>query len=133
MKRTELRRKTPMKRGRSLGSSRSSGTKRKPRSPEEFARIYGSKARVEFVKRLPCAACGYDRDRCENHHIRGDGVSRKADYTTIIPLCAICHDLWHDKGRSYVAQRFGLDPEHAARTTEHAWQAESARRAGSAA
>ncbi len=90
------------------------------RKASEFARCYGSKERVLFVKALPCVAC--DRAPCENHHIRNGGAGRKADYDKIIPLCTSHHDRWHEKGaRSFVAT-YGLDLGKLATATESKWQ-----------
>ena len=63
----------------------------KRREPE-FARCYGSEARVEWVQKLPCIvpACRIGGLR-ENAHIEGDGAGRKADYTKIVPLCRSHH------------------------------------------
>ena len=70
--------------------------KRKPRSPSEFARIYGSKARVEWVKMQACRACGARPS--VNAHIghEGAGAGRKANYDQIAPLCHTCHTQLHD-------------------------------------
>ncbi len=110
-----LVRKTPMRRGGRI--------KAKKRKPSEFARIYGSKARVEFVKGLPCVACGGTAYCSENHHIEGDGVARKAHYTLIIPLCPGCHLAWHHFGRRYVESHGGFLSDRAAAETERLWQA----------
>ena len=59
------------------------------RKVSEFARCYGSKARVEFVKSLPCAACGVV-GWAENAHVTDDGTKgagRKSGYRCIAPLC----------------------------------------------
>lgn len=70
--------------------------KAKPRSSVEFQRVYGSKRRVEFVKRMGCCVCG--KTPCENAHIKSGGMGRKADYRDIIPLCSACHRLQHQHG-----------------------------------
>ncbi len=103
------------------------------RKPSEFKRIYGSKARVEFVKSLACAACsvvGYS----ENAHVLGNGgTGRKADYKTIAPLCgqhpmnirpgnyyaAGCHYLYDNAPFSIALGPF--DPLKAADATQSAW------------
>lgn len=135
-----LRNKTPMPRGASQ-LKRSGPIKAKPRSAKEFARIYGSKARVKFVERLPCAACGYAGEvRRENAHTKNDGLSRKGHYTTIIPLCRAftvedfrdedgrsalnCHGRQHAPNGGWLA--IGMTAEscrRAAALTEEAWQA----------
>lgn len=66
------------------------------RRAREFARCYGSKARVEFVKTLACGVCGTTPS--DNAHIHGgkSGMGRKADHTDIIPLCRQCHTLYDE-------------------------------------
>jgi len=61
------------------------------RKAREFARAYGSKARVEFVKALGCFQCG--AAVAENAHLHGSksGMGRKGPYTDIVPLCRTCH------------------------------------------
>lgn len=88
MKRTPLKRKTALK--------AKTRPRAKPRSNLEFQRVYGSKRRVEFIKHLPCAVCG--KTPCENAHTKSGGMGRKADYTTIVPLCRKCHATQHAKG-----------------------------------
>lgn len=60
------------------------------RRKKEWARAYHSKERVEFVKSLPCWKCGACGQSQNAHTVTG-GKSRKADYDTIVPLCARCH------------------------------------------
>lgn len=62
--------------------------KPKKRKPSEFARIYGSKGRVEWVKSLECCACG-DDGYSENAHVgtEGKGAGLKANADQIAPLC----------------------------------------------
>lgn len=110
--------------------------KKRKRSKAEFARIYGSKKRVEFVKSLPCVSCGIT-GYIENAHIETGGMGRKADYDKIIPLCgnrgslarghmAIylgCHGYLHQYGRAPGLLR--EDMEKAAAQTEELWRAHS--------
>lgn len=56
------------------------------RKRREFARAYGSRERVEWVKSLPCAACGVV-GFSENAHVASGGAGRKADASQIVPLC----------------------------------------------
>jgi hypothetical protein len=125
IRRTRLRRSEPPKRGGKI--------KPKPRSASEKQRIYGPKGRVEFVKSLPCANCGTRAflpvREIVNAHTATGGTGRKADYTTIVPLCSNrhcvgCHDIQHRLG--WVRLRH-LDTrekrEAAAAATESAWQA----------
>lgn len=68
---------------------RRSPIRRKKRTASAFARIYGSRERVEWVKSLPCVVCSYGPS--ENAHTENGGMGRKADYTTIVPLCHAHH------------------------------------------
>ncbi len=83
-----MRRGGPMKR---------SPMRKRSRSASEFARVYGSKERVEWVKSLPCVGCGIGPS--VNAHTVGGGTSRKADAETIAPLCHWCH-LKYDQHRA---------------------------------
>lgn len=85
-----LKRKTPLSRGGRI--------KPKKRSASEFSRIYGSKARVAWVKLSECVCCGVEgtQERPNaNHHTEVGGKGYKADYTTIVSLCHSCHHLHH--------------------------------------
>lgn len=66
------------------------------RRAREFARAYGSKTRVAFVKTLACVVCGTAPS--DNAHIHGgkSGMGRKGPYTDIIPLCRKCHTLYDE-------------------------------------
>lgn len=72
----------------------------KKRKASAFARCYGSKERVEWVKSLGCNVCGLRP--AENAHTVTDGMGRKAGYETIIPLCNYhhrrydAHEVWKD-------------------------------------
>lgn len=111
--------------------------KPKKRSAAEYARIYGSKARVEFVKAMPCVGCGRDwehtRVPIDNAHIENGGVGRKADYTKIVPLCSraapkfSCHGRFHRHGREDLEIWAGINLETAAAQTEAAWLAHTQR------
>lgn len=105
------------------------------RKPSEFKRIYGSKQRVLFVKTLPCAACGVV-GYSENAHVLGTGgLSRKAAYETIAPLCGPylssspilgiiegCHQ-YYDEDRGGFDELFiTFDPAKAAADCEARWQ-----------
>lgn len=88
MKRTPLKRKTKL-----VSTSK---PKAKKRTTADFARVYGSKARVAWIAAQPCVACG--KGPCETAHIKSGGMGRKADYTETVPLCSACHRLQHAKG-----------------------------------
>ena len=67
------------------------------RRASEFARAYGSEARVMAIKALACYACvkGWPS---ENAHLGNGGMGRKADWTEIVNLCADCHRELHALG-----------------------------------
>jgi hypothetical protein len=118
----------PAKKPRKPKSAAPRGMKRsrlrpKKRSPEEYARIYGSRARCDFVKGLPCLvsnkACRGDVD---NHHVENGGLSRKGDYQSIVPLCDVHHDVLHNLGAVSFAGQYGIDLTAAAAETEAKWQ-----------
>jgi len=74
-----------------------------PRKPSEFARIYGSKERVEWVRRLRCVYCemiygegSYDDAESYNAHTENGGTGYKAGYKTIVPLCGSHHSAYDD-------------------------------------
>lgn len=117
--------------------------KKKKRKPSEFARIYGSKARVEFVKSLPCAACGVV-GYSENAHVaptsESGGAGRKADAKWIAPLCGPhivkggsraswqeigCHRSLHIMGRAAFEVEHATNLDDAAAETQKSWLADS--------
>ncbi len=82
------------------------------RKPSEFARIYGSKARVAWFKALRCAWCEmvgepFDSELSDNAHTVTGGKGRKADHETIIPLCRE-HRRKFDERRMWEAGRQSL-------------------------
>lgn len=133
-----IRRKKPLQR--SSPPKRSSRVKNvnRRRKAKEFARAYGSKERVTWVKARPCEACnviGYSG----NAHLLGNGgAGRKGRHTTIGALCGPrpaahdfvwpgCHSLY-DEHRSSFNQIFpDFDPELVAGETCLAWDEHCAR------
>ncbi len=111
-----LTRKTPMKRGKLNPVNRK-------RRVSEFVRCYGGKARVRFVRALPCAACGvHDPAGCDNAHTENGGAGRKGDAETIISLCRRCHTKHHQSGWMAI----GMTEEgrrRAAALTQELWEA----------
>ena len=117
MKRTPLTRKTPLKATKPVNPINTE------RRKSEFARAYHSKARVAWVQALRCA-CGCSGTPCDNAHVVGDGMGRKADYTTIIPLTRTCHGKVHQKGWAAI----GLNKDEAlaiARQVQRMWERHS--------
>lgn len=105
------------------------------RQRQEFARAYGSEARVEWVKSQPCAVCrvgGYT----ENAHCppksHAGGTGRKADSRFIVPLCGDrigtigCHGMYDRLGRSVLVAAYNVDFDALAADTERRWQLETA-------
>jgi hypothetical protein len=79
---------------------------RKKRSPSEFARVYGSRARVEWIKAQACVGCG-KVGKSDNAHVCGNGgMSRKGNFDEIAPLCRPCH-------RAFDQHLWPWDAEHA--------------------
>lgn len=124
-------RKSPKPLPRAKKKMRKSGRiKPKKRSASEYARIYGSEARVEFVKAIPCVGCGRSQPfvPIENAHIENDGLSRKAHYTKIVPLCGrfapkfSCHERMHNHGREDLELWSGKNLEIEAARIEKLWQ-----------
>jgi hypothetical protein len=99
----------------------------KARQAREFARCYGSAARVAFVRSLPCAACG--RGPSVNAHLHDDGTKgagRKSGFATIGPLCHGCHDLFDGRaggGKARFAELYpDFDPVEVAAETQRRWR-----------
>jgi hypothetical protein len=116
-------RRSPVKRGQK--PIKRTPIRKKKRSASEFARIYGSKERVLFIKSLPCVMANWVGQQCEgvteNAHTEIEGMGRKAGYLTIVPACHIHNDkvrrLFRDIRQSLASQ------------TEMRWQDFSASRA----
>jgi len=90
------------------------------RRAENWKRAYGSEDRVAWVKQLNCVACG--RTPCENAHTANGGMGRKADASTIIPLCKPCHHDLHVQGRRVFEASWTVDLARAAERTEQRWR-----------
>ncbi len=98
--------------------------KRKKRSPSSFARIYGSKARVAWVKRQRCLIDSWRcEDPIENAHVSNGGIGRKADARHIVPLCKFHHRFLHEKGRYVFEDMYEINLDGKAAQTEAAWEA----------
>lgn len=64
--------------------------KRRPQSPEETERKYGTAERREWMTRQPCVICGA-RPSVSAHLVTG-GTGRKADASKTVPMCTDHHD-----------------------------------------
>lgn len=99
------------------------------RKLREFARTFGSGARVLFVRALPCAACGVV-GYSENAHLLGvEGARRKGHYTTVGPLCGDhsqtmgCHREYDEYRWSFVVRFPDFDAAVVASRTQALWAA----------
>jgi hypothetical protein len=101
--------------------------RRKKRSASEFARIYGSKARVEWIKAQPCLIARMGCDGCagpiENAHNGTGGMGRKADAASIVPLCRAHHTELHREGAETFRILHNINLGNAAARIERAWRA----------
>ena len=110
-----LERKSPLKRGGRI--------KPKARTASERVRIYGTKARIQWVSRLPCWACGYAGvTPRQNAHTESGGLGRKADASSVIALCPPCHGKAHDKGWLAIGMT-AESRKRAAAQTQAMWEA----------
>lgn len=131
-----IRRSAPIRRSgpkRSTKPIPRSAIKRKPRPKSETLRIYGSPTRREWIKTLPCSACGVVGYSVGAHVLGNGGMSRKAAADTQAPLCrnrgwvvAIigCHALYDDYPWIFKQQFPDFNAEDAAADTERKWQEE---------
>lgn len=58
-----------------------------------------SRTRLKIIRRLAlsCAACGWDQEVCDLHHIHGRGGEDPHRHSNLIYLCPNCHRLAHAK------------------------------------
>lgn len=97
------------------------------RKASEWARAYGSRARVQWIAAQPCLVgsdwCGRHARR-ENAHVATGGMGRKADAELIVPLCHSHHRALHRHGvRSFEKQYYYIGTlVDAAARTEARWQ-----------
>lgn len=100
----------------------------KKRSASEYARIYGSPERVEWMRTQRCLARRTSQSfrvcvgPVEGHHIKNGGTGRKADAKWCVPLCRKHHDFLHNVGPETFAAMYHLDLQDEARQTESRWQ-----------
>lgn len=76
--RTQAPRRTPVKK------------RNAKRHTREWARAYGSPERVAAINAKPCCWCGLE-GYTENAHTESGGGSRKANASTIAPLCGAAY------------------------------------------
>lgn len=118
MKRTPLRRHTPLRRT----SAPARGAPIRKRNAKRRARLFqaqfGSRERVEWMHRTPCCACG-SRERIHAHHVTSRGAGGTAD--DMVPLCATCHDRVHAIGQRRFEAEHGLNLRALARQYADEW------------
>lgn len=134
---------SPKKASKGFQWPKRSRIKKKPRKLSETLRIYGSKARRDFVRGLPCAACGVGGYSVQAHVLGNGGTGRKADADTIAPLCGQrpdgrkpgnfyytgCHFLFDEMPWEFKPRFPDFDPGKAAADTQAAWIAHSQEKA----
>lgn len=103
MKRTPLRRLTPLRATSTLERTTRLRPRNAKRSLANWKRAYGSEERVQMISRMPCLLCGSTPS--QNAHVETGGKGRKADASTVIPLCAACHMEHHTQG--FVTMKIG--------------------------
>jgi hypothetical protein len=120
MKRTRMKRGAPLKRGGRI--------KPKKRTASEFNRIYGSRARVAWVKSLPCLAClaihpafAVTAGTSHNAHTETGGIGYKAGYETIVPLCSSHHRRYDEHMAPFDAEEARQAMKDAAQTVAATW------------
>lgn len=91
------------------------------RRQSEFARTYGGRERVEWIKSQPCAVSGVRGD-IENVHTRGGGAGRKADAAFVIPLSRELHRQLHRLGKASFEAKWNVDLDAIAARVEADWQ-----------
>lgn len=105
--------------------SRKGAIPKKKRKPSEFARIYGSRARVRWVIAQPCAVrTSMCRGLSQNAHVCSDeqhGMGRKSSYRCIAPLCDHHHRALHSRGVLWFIVTFGVTPDELAAQTQQRW------------
>lgn len=74
------------------------------RHAANLERAYGPKERREFVKTLPCAACGRVGSSVSAHLLGNGGMSRKKPANTTGPLCSAPCTLFSAKRKAIIVR-----------------------------
>jgi hypothetical protein len=120
MKKTPLRRKSPLRPGSEPARPRKPLPKaNRARRKVRFAEQFDSPAFLEFVKALPCVVCG--EGPCDAAHVRSRGAGGKA--CDVTSLCFDCHRLQHELGVVTFGNLYGIKLKDAATATWASWQA----------
>jgi len=93
------------------------------RTAAEFARIYHSLDRVDWIRAGNCEVCG--ASPCDNAHLVriGGGVGRKGGYRGIGRLCPRHHREQHAIGSASFQRKYGLDFVEITERTQREWEA----------
>lgn len=128
MKRSPMKRRTPLRSRRGLVVASAGRQTRKPinsrnsaRQRRSFARAYGSKARVEWLKAEPCAISG--RTPCDVVHAIGGGMGRKSDARFTLPLHRDLHRELHQIGVASFEAKYSISLVGVAAVTNARWEA----------
>lgn len=126
MKRSaRLARRTPMPRGKSLARGKTelrrrtrlaAVTKDAAKRAARYARQFGEKA--EWIRAKPCAVCGAPGPS-HAHHAETRGAGHGSE--VLVPLCALCHDLFHRVGRWTFQRITGVNLVAVARRLHGEW------------
>jgi hypothetical protein len=98
------------------------------RRAKEFARTYGSKERCQWIAEQPCAWCvlrglvRISRPSDNAHSEGGGGMGRKADYTTVLPMCRRHHEQYDQHRAPFDRPIPRAAIKILAERTEAAWQ-----------
>lgn len=121
MKRTELKRKAPLKAG---AAPARKPMKRKAKRKKQGCR-WRSEAYLKFVRSLPCSACGTTQGVIA-HHMKGiwhlSGERLKAPDSFCMPLCDGPGDACHRKVHNEAVYR-DQQPDYLRRTLRAAFKA----------
>ncbi len=96
------------------------------RKRDTFARCYCSDERIQFVADLGCIVQLHAHwpEPCssviQNAHTRTGGTGRKADYDTIVPMCARHHRECH-MGQKTFERKYGIDLALSADVVQIGW------------
>lgn len=90
------------------------------RHKAEWKRAFHSAERADFIQQMPCIVTG--RGPCENVHVKGGGVRRKADYVLVVPMIAEKHREMHRIGQKTFEALYNLNFAELAEEAERAWR-----------
>lgn len=89
-----------------------------------------SRQHLDWVRDLPCAACGQSWQPCDPAHVRRGtqgGTGLKPGDNHVVPLCSAHHREQHSIGEASFERRYGLDMKALA---ERIWTASPYRQKG---